>query len=158
LSRITKHDFSRLFWLAYQKAFNQDYVESDWHKTGLYPFDPAAVLSIFEPEDYGTSTSWPSTKSVNKSVLALTDRRKVQTLVKESVSGALDERDQKNYNKLMNTILTFAAELTIQRHIDEGLEAALLDEKKRRKCSKNVFEELHAEDGFGATFFSPNKI
>jgi hypothetical protein len=42
--------------------------------------------------------------------------------------------------------------------INEGLETALLNEKKRRKRSKNVFEELRAEDSVGATFFSPKKI
>jgi hypothetical protein len=58
----------------------------------------------------------------------------------------------------MNTVFTFAAELTLQRHINEGLEVALLNKKKRRKRGKNVFEELRADDGSGATFFSPNKI
>jgi hypothetical protein len=42
--------------------------------------------------------------------------------------------------------------------INEGLETALLNEKKRRKRGKNVFEELRAKDDVGATFFSPKKI
>jgi hypothetical protein len=49
-------------------------------------------------------------------------------------------------------------QLTLQKTINKGLEGALLEEQKRRKRGKNVFEELRAEDGCGATFFSPSKM
>jgi hypothetical protein len=58
----------------------------------------------------------------------------------------------------MNTVLTLATELKLQTSVNQGLEAALLNRKKRRKRGKNVFEELRAEDGTSATFFSPTKI
>lgn len=40
----------------------------------------------------------------------------------------------------------------------EGAQRALIDEKKKRKRGKALFEEIRAEDGQGATFFSPQKI
>jgi hypothetical protein len=79
-------------------------------------------------------------------------------LVKESVSELLDERDKKKADKLMNTALGLATQLTLQTTINKGLEQALLNEKKRRKRGKNVLEEIRAEDSHAANFYSPTKI
>jgi hypothetical protein len=58
----------------------------------------------------------------------------------------------------MKTVTTLTAELNLQKVINEGLETALLNKKKRRKRGKNTFEELRAEDSVSPTFFSPKKI
>ncbi|KAF1985061.1 DDE-domain-containing protein, partial [Aulographum hederae CBS 113979] len=44
LSEVTKHDFLRLFWPAYLRAFTKSNILSGWRRTGLLPFDPEEVL------------------------------------------------------------------------------------------------------------------
>ena len=47
LVRLTKRDFWLLFYEAWKQAFTTKNVRSAWEKTGIYPFDPSKVLSIF---------------------------------------------------------------------------------------------------------------
>jgi hypothetical protein len=74
------------------------------------------------------------------------------------MDDVLDRHDRKKADKLINTVTTLTAELNLQKVINEGLETALLNKKKRRKRGKNVFEELRAKDSISATSFSPKKI
>jgi hypothetical protein len=55
----------------------------------------------------------------------------------------------------MNTVIALTAELNLAKTVNQGLEAALLNKQKRRKRSRNVFEEIRAKDSNSATFFSP---
>jgi hypothetical protein len=58
----------------------------------------------------------------------------------------------------MNTVMSLTAQLNLQKTINKGLKSTLLNKKKRRKRSKNVFKELRTKDSVSATFFSPKKI
>jgi hypothetical protein len=99
-----------------------------------------------------------SGSSSGMSALPPQEWRKIRTLVKDTVSEVFDEREQKKADKLMNTVMSLTAQLNLQRAINEGLGSALLNKKKRRKRSKNVFEDLHAKDSVSTTFFSRKKI
>ena len=44
LFSITKRAFFGLFWPAFQKAFTEDNILSEWRKIGLQPFNPVLVL------------------------------------------------------------------------------------------------------------------
>ena len=41
---MTKRDFFKCFYPAWQKAFTDKNIASSWCKTGLFPFDPGLVL------------------------------------------------------------------------------------------------------------------
>ncbi|KAK3614228.1 hypothetical protein LTR56_025212 [Elasticomyces elasticus] len=56
-------------------------------------------------------------------------------------------------NKLTNTILSIITENAILKAQNSGLKEAIYNEKKRRKRGKQL-----AQEGHGATFFSPIKI
>jgi len=47
LSSLSKHDFFTLFWNGYHKAFTANNIARGWSKTGLYPFNPEAVMQLF---------------------------------------------------------------------------------------------------------------
>jgi hypothetical protein len=50
--------------------------------------------------------------------------------VKEVVGEVFDEQEQKSTDNLMNTVLTMATELTLQKHVNKGLGDALNNEKE----------------------------
>ncbi|KXL43170.1 hypothetical protein M433DRAFT_1376 [Acidomyces richmondensis BFW] len=66
--------------------------------------------------------------------------------------------DNTKLNKLQNTIVHITTENQLLKAQNYGLKEALINEKKLRKRSKALFEELRTADGQGATFFSPLKI
>ena len=41
---MSKKDFFKVFWLAWQKAFTEANIKSSWQKTGLVPWCPLIVL------------------------------------------------------------------------------------------------------------------
>ncbi|SMR43913.1 unnamed protein product [Zymoseptoria tritici ST99CH_3D1] len=47
LSAVTKRDFFRLFWLAWQRAFTPANIASGFRKTGLFPLDLSVVVQKF---------------------------------------------------------------------------------------------------------------
>ena len=59
---------------------------------------------------------------------------------------------------LGDTILHLTIEIELLRVKNEGLREAVINEKKKRKRGKALFEELRAENHSQATFFSPMKI
>jgi len=50
LASITKRDFFKSFYSAFDKAFTEANISSRWLKTGKEPFDPDQVLKIFKRE------------------------------------------------------------------------------------------------------------
>ena len=155
LSSVTKRDFFRLFWPAFLKAFSESNIHSAWRKTGLNPFDPTAVLRSFNRP---TSPRPVSQGSSNSSVLSASDWRTIRKLLKEVVSEVYDEHDQGKAQKLSNTLCNITTQNVILKAENQGYKEALYNEKKHRKRGKQLFEELRAQEGGGAVFFSPTKI
>jgi hypothetical protein len=112
------------------------------------------VLTIFKKAEYGPISRPTSISNSGMSAIPSEDWQRIGRLM----DAVLDRHDQKKADKLMNTVTTLTAELNLQKTINEGLESALLNEKKRHKRGRNVFEELRAEDGVCATSFCPKKI
>lgn len=155
LSNITKRDFFALFWPAYLKSFTQKNIQSSWIKTGLHPLDASAVLGLFKksaPPPFEESR--PTSNHSTKSAISASDWRSIRALVKDVLSEQTDSK----VLKLNNTILTLTTEVTLLKHQNDGFKRALTNEKKKRKRNKGLFEEIRAQDGHGATFFSPTKI
>jgi hypothetical protein len=158
LSSISKRDFFRLFWSAYTKSFTEANINSGWQQTGLYPFNPHVVLGEgWQLEEATTDDSRPSTASLSSN-LSDTNWRKARAVLYDVVREALNEQEAKKVNMLENLLLRLQAQNSILRSENEGLRRAITHEKKRRKRGKHVFEELRAQDGHGATWFSPQKI
>ena len=158
LSSVTKRDFFRMFWPAYCKAFTPKNVASGWLKTGLYPLDPREVLQpAVQSQLQSHESSRPSTAS-SSSVLSASEWRKLRCMLR-SVAVEVDTEEQHHkLQKLQRTIESITTDNALLKAENKGFREALYQEKKKRKRNKGLFEELRAEDGHGATFFSPAKI
>ena len=60
--------------------------------------------------------------------------------------------------QLENTIISLQDIVTLQRQKIKDLEASLKHEKKRRRRGKGLFEQIREKQGFGAMWFSPQKL
>jgi DDE superfamily endonuclease len=105
LVRLTKRDFWSLFYEAWKQAFTAKNVRSAWEKTGIYPFDPSKVLSIFQiPQETSHSAKKLKTPSSTRGI-----RRTFKQLQKE---GHVDE----DAKILLHASEKLATELEIARH------------------------------------------
>ncbi|TKA70473.1 hypothetical protein B0A55_10853 [Friedmanniomyces simplex] len=155
---VTKRDFFGPFWPAYTAAFTESKIKSGWSRTGLWPLQPEVILSIFkEPQAAASALIRLSTGS-STSTVSNSDWRKMEKLVAGVVGQAFDQEEQKKVKRLRDQILTITTENAILKAQNKGYQAALNNEKKRRKRCKNVFETIRGNDGHGATFFSPMRI
>lgn len=161
LTALTKRDFFKNFYLAYDRAFIEANVKSGWQKTGLEPFDPEQVLKIFKKEEVeqeqallDRGPSEPHSSSCLNSPSAV---RTIRRMVAEELAR-IDAQSQKVVDKLGSACLTFAAELTLAREREQGYIKTIQNQKKKRKRGRPFTEELRAEDGLGVLFFSPSKI
>ena len=158
LSSVTKRDFFRLFWPAFINSFTSKNILSGWAKTGINPLDPEVVLGTLESREEAIIKRPTSATSSSSSALSASDWRKVRALLKDVVSEVLDEQQAKKVKRLNTTITSMTTENTILRAEVSGYRRALINEKKRRKRGKQLFEQFRAEEGTGATFFSLTKI
>jgi hypothetical protein len=123
-------------------------VRSAWETTGIYPFNPNKVLSIFvHPE----ATSQTSPKQIKTPISTRAIRRTFKQLQKE---GQVGERAK----ILLHASEKLAAELEIVRHENQGLRKAVFHEKKKRKRGKAMNLYDPEENEGQALFFSPAKV
>ena len=161
LSSISKRDFFKLFWPAYQKAFTAKNIASAWLKTGIYPLDSTVILEVLKPSDLPPESSdLPSDErpssgsSSGNSAISMNDWRKLRAMVNDVVASQNLQKEK----KLVDTVIDLSTSNAMLQARLEGLEQALIDEKKKRKRGKGLFEELRGIEGQGAMFFSPSKI
>jgi len=55
-TRMTKRDFFKCCYPAWQKAFTDKNIASSWSKTGLFPFDPTLVFDKLKLRQQRAST------------------------------------------------------------------------------------------------------
>jgi hypothetical protein len=155
---VTKRDFFKLFWPAWNKAFTGKNVLSAFLKTGIYPLDQAAILSAPAEAPADKSSRPPTNSSSGSSVIPSSDWHKLNQLLKKVCYEVVSETHSKEVRKLEKTVATISGENALLKAQLTGLQEAFNHEKKRRKRGKALFEEIRAADGQGATFFSPQKI
>lgn len=160
LSSINKRHFFKLFWHAWEKAMTEKNILSGFSATGISPYDPAQIMSIFptwkppeEAPQHQTIEDRPSTNESSFSALSASDGAKIRSFLDRSLG-----RDGTDIIKIRNTLLKFASEISILRHRVEGLEQGIREEKKKAARSKPLFEQLRAQSGGGSVIFSPSKI
>lgn len=158
LSSVTKRDFFRLFDPAWKKALSTHNIASGWMKTGLFPFNPLAVLSSFVSIEEVSRPPTGGSGASHYSILSASDWRTLKGILHRVVADELDVVQYKEVQKLSNTIEAITTENHILKAENEQFKIALNLEKKKRKRGKGLFEELRSQDKCAATFFSPKKI
>jgi hypothetical protein len=150
LSSVAKRDFFSLFWAAWEASFDQQLICKAFEATGLSPFNPDAILKRFAQNSLPEQESRESSTSV----LSATDWRKIDRLMKAAVNvGGSSEA-----KKLSRTVHSIAVQKQLLQHENEGLRAALNNEKRRRKRGKPLpFDQIN-EGGGGAVFWSPSSV
>ena len=150
LSSITKRDFFRLFWHAWNTAFTPENILSGFKATGLHPFNPQIIITKFTK----TNDDRPSSASSTHSVIAAEDWKRIEKLLQHVVSDIYDKKAQ----QLSNTMHALSVENMLLKQQNDGLKQSLINEKKRRKRGKPLLLDIPAENDGGAIFYSPTKV
>ena len=150
LSSITKRDFFRLFWHAWNTSFTPENIFSSFKATSLHPFNPQLVITKFTKN----TEDRPSSASSRGSAIAAEDWKRIEKLLQNVVSNIYDKKAQ----KLSNTMHALSIENMLLKQQNNSLKQSLVNEKKRRKRSKPLLLDVPTENDGGAMFFSPTKV
>jgi DDE superfamily endonuclease len=141
----------RMFWSLFREAWSCSYTEknikSAFSKTGIWPFDPKATISQLQSAPAQPLT--PCRVTAPLSITPLTVRGLCR-LIKSDPT-------QQKMEVLERAVLRLAAKFEIQSHENQGLKAAITQEKKRRRRGRRL-NLLGEEDTAGPQFFSPQRI
>lgn len=158
---MSKRDFFAIFWPAFEEAFTEKNIASAWSTTGILPFDPQKVLSIFSTADEDTSgrqsAERPASASSSSTFDSPSKVKRIRTVLNSTVAGS-DRKTQRTLEKLGDTVLGLSAKLTLSRLQNKQLDTALRLEQRKKKRQKRVFEELRSSEGFGTLIMSPTRI
>ena len=149
-SSITKRDFFRLFWNAWNTSFTPENIHSRFKATGLHPFNPELIITKFTKKSDNRSSSTSSTRSV----IAAEDWKRIKKLLHNVVSNIYDKKAQ----QLSNTMHTLSIKNILLKQQNDGLKQSLINEKKRRKRGKPLLLDFPTEENGRAIFFSPTKV
>ena len=97
---ITKRDFFRLFWQAWNTLFTPKNIYSGFKATGLYPFNPELIIAKFTKKNNNRSSSTSSTRLV----IAIEDWKRIKKLLYNIVSNIYNKKAQ----QLSNTIYSLS--------------------------------------------------
>ena len=149
-SSITKRDFFRLFWHAWQTSFIPENIYSGFKATGLHPFNPQIIINRFTK----INQDRPSSASSSTSVIAAEDWKRIEKLLHHVISDVYDKKAQ----QLNNTMYTLTIDNMLLKQQNNGLKQSLINEKKRRKRGKPLLLDHPTQEHGGAMFFSPTKV
>ena len=149
-ARITKRVFWSLFRNAWKLALTSSNIYAGFSATGIHPFKPSKVLQQLQTHTPSPPQSDSEFKrKTPKSVRGVRRAIKAARIEDPWLSQELD--------LLVRATEKLVIEKEILEHENQGLRAAFIGEKKRRKRGKAM--ELFPKDEPGqAMFFSPNKI
>ncbi len=123
-------------------------MRSAWETTGIHPFNPSKILSIFAPPE---AILQINSEQIKTPISTRAIRRTFKQLQKE---GQVGERAK----ILLRAGEKLATELEIVQYENQGLRKAIFHEKKKRKRGKamNLYDPMENEGQ--ALFFSPAKV
>jgi hypothetical protein len=151
---MTKRDFFRCFYPAWQRVLTAKTVNSSWCKTGLFPFNPGLVLNKLQPR----SQKEPTPRGLSSSSSAYWDSpsgiRKLRAIINKTV----DQKTKKMMKRLSDDLQISRAEATLEKLRRQKAIEALRYEKKKRKRGRKLMEQFRAEEGSRAILFSPKKV
>ncbi|KAF4546975.1 Hypothetical protein D9617_80g101430 [Elsinoe fawcettii] len=155
---MTKRDFFKCFYPAWQQAFTVKNVASAWCKSGPWPFDPDMVLSKLMPRNQREITPRQHSRGPSSSPPLPWDTPSSKKKLKAYVNKTVDRTAKKIIRRLSSDLHKSRAETVLER-IDKGKAIeALGHEKKKRERGKKWIEDFRAEEGSSAILFSPGKI
>ena len=161
LTGYTKRDFFRNFYSAFDSAFIEANIKSGWLKTGIEPFNPDQVLKIFGERRRDCTEASRVESAPSRHSSSCLDTPSAQRTIRRIVNEAVAERDaetEKIIRKLGGACITLSAKLRLAEDREKGYVEALNVEKKKRKRGQPFTEELRADEGVGALFFSHSKV
>jgi hypothetical protein len=161
LASVTKRDFFKNFYSAFDKAFTEANISSGWLKTGIEPFDPDRVLKIFKREGGDHSEALGAEPTPSRHSSSCLDTPSAQRTIRRIINEAVAHRDTENekiVRKLDSACLSISAKLKLTEDREKGYLEALDSEKRKRKRGQPFTEELRAEEGVSILFFSPSKV
>lgn len=147
---LSKRDFFRLFWRAWNTSFTTKNILSGFECTGLYPFNPERVICKFARKDIER----PSSSSSTNTVISSRDWAKIEKLLRSVVSDIYDKKAQ----RLSNTMHALSMENLLLQMQNKNLKKSLVNEKGRRRRGKPLMLDFPTENEGGAIFYSPNKV
>jgi hypothetical protein len=154
LTTMSKIKFYSLFKEAFTKAFTEANIASGWRKTGLFPFNPPEVLDQLSTRSKPPEERPGSGSSAGKSVLSMDDWKRVNTMMREAVGGAMTYE----WREVMKAFQRNQASMAMMKLELEGVKEALRAEKQKKKPRKKIFAQLRSEEDGNALFLSPAKI
>jgi hypothetical protein len=157
-TRMTKRDFFRCFYPAWQEAFTEQNVNSSWCKAGLFPFNPALVLDKVKPREQRESAPGGRRRGSSSSPSACWDSPSGMRKLRAIINQTVDKKTKKVIKRLSDDLHSSRAELVLERLAKQKATEALRHEKKKRKRGRKLMEQFRAEEGSGAILFSPGKV
>ena len=158
---IRKADFFKIFYEAWHKSFKKDIISSAWRKTGLFPWDPRAVLNTLKKAAPGPDAPHATSKRTSLSFLdnqqSPRKRRKLRREV-DQISSKTDAKSSKIIDGVYDLYLNAEAKLGALKRDFDQIKEALTTERSKKKRQKTAFEQMRSDDGVGHTFISPNKV
>jgi hypothetical protein len=110
---VSKRDFFRLFWPAYNASFTAYNIESAFRKTSIHPFDPNVILHIFKERP---PPSRPASSSLDNSNISASNARKIKRLFKEALEEHILEDSSQKITKFSDILTTVIAQNSILKH------------------------------------------
>ena len=135
LASVTKRDFFKEFYSAFDSAFTEANIRSGWLKTGIEPVNQDQVLKIFD-EKGGDNPGALGAESVpSRHSSSCLDTPSAQRTIRKIVNEAVAERDAKTekiIRKLGGAYITLSAKLRLAEDREKGYVEALDDGKKKK--------------------------
>lgn len=144
---MSKRLFYPMFRDAWNEAFNETNVLKAFAKTGIWPQDPSKVLDTIRKPLPATPTKLCSGQ-IKTPQTAKAIRRAHQAYRRD--------REEPVLCKIMEANIKLSAQVSIQKHIINGLTGALKLEKKKRQRGKAL--NLVGEADNGPQFYGPEEI
>ena len=155
ISSVTKGDFFRLFWPAFEQAFTPTNVLSSFAKTGISPFSPVVVLDKMQ----SALNSRPTTaSSADNGPAPIKQRKKVRFVNEVKHKYAVHDNTAIKLDKIVDKLCGLEAENTILKEENSNCRQALFEAQKKKTRAKTVIEQLRSENSSGALVFSPGQI
>ena len=142
-TNICKRTFWGIFLPAWKQAFSASNIASGWSKTGIFPYNPQAVLS---------QITKPKVPTVQQAITTPLTCRTTRRFHKSYQKSPIFAKTQ----KLIKANERLTAKTSLYEHQLRGLEKSLQLEKRKRKKGKKLHGAGKATGG--AQFWGPEEI
>jgi hypothetical protein len=143
LVSLSKRDFLPCFKAAWERSFTEANIKQAFEATGLYPFNPSVIL-----EKMNVRRAQPSEQAHDPDPTSWQQREQL-------LETAAARRGDRTTRQLARELFATTARVSLLEQRVEGLETALVSEKRRRKRGKPLPTEVL--DG-GTAFWTPRKV